>query len=311
MKSVAGIDISKLTLDVCFDGKAKTFSNDKKGFGQFIRWCKGADLVVMEATGSYHCAFAQYLCASGLKVAVVNPAMPLYFARSLGRRNKTDKVDASTLVELGRSRELPLYVPPSVQQTELTQMVRLRVELVDERARLKSRIQTPGMGSFELELMNEQIKMLSSQLKRVEARIMSIICEVPELAHSMELLTSIPGVGNVTAWTFLGEVRGVEVFDSAKELASFLGVCPLVRQSGTSLMSPGRISRQGNRAMRKALYMAAVGAIKTDGVFKQFFKRLVQHGKRPKVAIVAVMHKLLRVIYGVLKRGCPFIQSGP
>ena len=150
---------------------------------------------------------------------------------------------------------------------------------------------------------------LNGQIAVVEKEITKVLALEKALADAYDLLLGIPGIGAVTAWTILAEVRDIKRFESAKKIAAFAGVCPSLRQSGTSLKGPGKLSRQGNSTLRKALYMAAVAAIRLGGVFQDFYIRLVSQGKAKKTALVAVMHKLIRTAYGVLKSGSPFKQE--
>ena len=309
MKSVAGIDVSKASLDVCFREKTKTFANDLAGFQALMRWCKGAELVVMEATGSYHFDLACALHEKGFSVAVVNPARACYYAKSMGKRNKTDSVDAGVLAEFGRTHELELFVPPSEAERSLCRLVRLRSDLVVQRAQGKIRVQDPAVTEFERAMWKSQRVFFDEQIAQVETEILNVLASEEGLTAAYGLLLGIPGVGTVTAWTILAEVRDIRRFDSAKKVAAFAGVCPSLRQSGTSLNGPGKLSRQGNSTLRKALYMAAVAAIRIDGSFQDFFVRLVSQGKAKKTALVAVMHKLIRTAYGVLKSGSPFNQE--
>jgi transposase len=309
MKSVAGIDVSKASLDVCFREKTKTFDNDLAGHRALMRWCKGAELVVMEATGSYHFDLACALHEKGFSVAVVNPARACYYAKSMGKRNKTDSVDAGVLAEFGRTHELELFVPPSEGERSLCRLVRLRSDLVVQRAQGKIRVQDPAVTEFERVMWEAQELFLNGQIAVVEKEITKVLASEEALTAAYDLLLGIPGVGAVTAWTILAEVRDIKRFDSAKKIAAFAGVCPSLRQSGTSLKGPGKLSRQGNSTLRKALYMAAVAAIRLGGAFQDFFVRLVSQGKAKKTALVAVMHKLIRTAYGVLKSGDPFIDK--
>lgn len=309
MKSVAGIDVSKASLDVCFGEKTKSFDNDSAGIQALMRWCKGAELVVMEATGSYHFDLACALHEKGFAVAVVNPARACYYAKSMGKRNKTDSVDAGVLAEFGRTHELELFVPPSEAERSLCRLVRLRSDLVVQRAQGKIRVQDPAVTEFEVAMWKSQKVFFDEQIGAVEKEIAKVLASEKALTAAYDLLLGIPGIGTVTAWTILAEVRDIKRFDSAKKIAAFAGVCPSLRQSGTSLRGPGKLSRQGNSTLRKALYMASVAAIRLDGVFQDFFVRLVSQGKAKKTALVAVMHKLIRTAYGVLKSGDPFIDK--
>lgn len=306
MKSVAGIDVSKATLDVRFQGKSLSFANDAAGHKKLARWIKGAELVVMEATGAYHFAAACALHKANLPVAVVNPARPCYYAKSLGKRNKTDKVDAKTLVEFGCTHELDLFVPPTQEEQALCQYVRLRSDLVDQRAQVKNRLKEPMVSGFEMNMLKAQAEFFDGQISSVEKEIQKLVKSSSVLTRSVELLTGIPGIGQVSAWTLLAELKDVKRFASAKKVAAFAGLCPAVRQSGTSLTGPGTLSRQGNRTVRKCLYMSALAAIRQEGAFREFFLRLVTKGKNKKSALVAVMHKLIRTAFGVLKKDCPF-----
>jgi len=306
MNIIAGIDISKATVDVCVAGKTRSFANDLQGYRQVAKYCKAASLVVMEATGTYHLGLACYLHSRDFKVAVVNPARPCYYAKSLGLRNKTDKVDARVLAEFGRTHELELFVPPTDAELNLCRLVRLRSDLVAQRVQGKNRISDPAVTGFEGSLLAAQAAFLDEQIDQVEREIVRVLKSDEALGRACDLLTSIPGIGAVTAWSILAEVRDVRRFASAKKVAAFAGLCPSLRHSGTSLTGSGKLSRQGCRPLRKALYMAAVAAIRCSGPFEDFYERLLAQRKAKRAALVAVMHKLIRVAYGVLKGGVPF-----
>lgn len=306
MKIVAGIDVSKGTLDIRHKGKSLVASNDPSGFRRVAKFCQGADWVVMEATGSYHAALALYLHAKGFQVAVLNPARPAYYARSMGKRNKTDQVDAQTLVEFGQTHELEAFAPPTERELLLCRLVRLRADLVEQRAQVKGRMKDPAQTSFECEMLQKQYQFFKEQIGLVEKKITALIQAEPVFLQAYELLTGISGIGPVTAWTWMAEMRDIGRFESAKKVGAFIGLCPSLRHSGTSVNGPGKLSRQGNATLRKALYLAALAAIREDNLFQAFYIRLLQKGKPNKTAIVAVMHKLARVAYAVLKSGIPF-----
>ena len=309
MKIVAGIDVSKATLDVCVAREVRTFSNvasDRAALASWLGRCH-VDLVVMEATNAYHDELACELVERGFEVAVVNPARALYYARSLGKRNKTDKVDARTLLELGAAQaDLNLFVPPTAEQRELTQLVRLRQDVVAMASTVKVRRQTTRLTSLEDRVLASQAELFARQIHELEEGIRKLVRNHEALLISETRLQTIPGIGEITAWTLMAEVRDFSRFDSAKQVAAYAGVCPAIRQSGTSLKGKGTLSRAGNPHARKSLYMAALAAIRSPNPFQQLFQRLLAKGKARKTAIVAVMHKLIRVAYGVLKSGSPF-----
>ena len=212
-------------------------------------------------------------------------------------------------MEFGQTHQLELFVPPTPSERTLCRLVRLRGDLVALRAQGKSRVQDSALTEFERATWMSQDTFLNAQITQVEKEISKVIEIENSIQESYQLLIGIPGIGKVTAWTILAEVRDIRRFESAKKIAAFAGVCPSLRHSGTSLKGPGKLSRQGNSTLRKALYMAALGAIRHQGIFQAFFIHLVSQGKTKKTALVAVMHKLIRTAYGVLKNGCPFIQE--
>lgn len=309
MKIVAGIDVSKGTLDVCVVSESRRFENSATDHRRLASWLskRKVELAVMEATGSYHEELALALVEAGIEVAVVNPARVLYFARARGKRNKTDRVDALTLSEFGLAQpDLARYVPPTPQQRALTRLVRMRQDVVAMASTTKVRRQERRLSELERTLLAQQAEFFARQIERIEEEIRSALEACPELSLHVENLRTVPGVGDVSAWSFLAEVGDFERFESAKQVAAYAGVCPAVRQSGTSLKTKGVMSRQGNAQLRKALYMAALSAVRSQGAFKNLYERLVAKGKAKKTALVAVMHKLIRVVYAIVTKKVPF-----
>lgn len=306
MKIVAGIDVSKEVFDVFFSGREKEFQNCAAGHLAAAKWCTGAELVVMEATGTYHMALACLLHAEGFNVSVVNPARSCWHAKSMGCRNKTDRVDARVLADFGQSRDLALFVPPRESERAMRRLTRLRDDLVAQRVQGRTRMHDPGLTEFERAMWASQEAFLSGQISQAECEIRGVVASDGVLKLDFARLMDIPGFGAVTCWTTLAEMGDPRRFESAKQVAAFAGVCPCLRRSGTSLTGSGRLSRQGSGTLRKALYMAAVAAVRRPNPFQAFYLCLLNRGKSKKTALVAVMHKLIRAAYGVLKGGCPF-----
>lgn len=307
MSIIVGIDVSKASLDAWkSNGKARNFPNTRKGFVSLMHWAADAGLFVMEATGSYHVAAADALHESGRRVSVVNPARAAHYARAIGWKNKTDACDAQVLAKYAQSNEVPLYVPPSAEIRELRGLVRHRDRLVEQQASLKALLKDPSVEAFESEQIREHLAFLKSATRQVEAKTAELVKTTDELSRRAELLRSIPGLGRITAWVILAQVGDLLRFSCAKELAAFVGVQPALRQSGTSLPPKTSMSKRGNAFLRKYLYMAALGATREDSPFHQFFLRMIEKGKSRKSAIGAVMHKLLRTAYGVVKSGKAF-----
>ena len=306
MERVAGIDVSKASLDVSFLGKSKSFRNDHAGHKELASWLKKPELVVMEATGSYHFELACFLHDQGFKVAVVNPARPHHYAKSLGKRIKTDKVDARVLAEFGKNHELTLFAPPPDEARLLIRLVRMRSDLVSMRSQAKNRLHDPGVLPFELTKLAEQVAFFSEQIEEIEKNIRELIKATEALKKACTDLRTIPGIGEITAWTLLSELPDVSQFASAKKIGAYAGLCPSSRESGSSLKGSGRLCKQGNATLRKSLYMSAIAASRLSNPFGEFYNKLVAKGKKKMTAIIAVMHKLLRVAYGVLKTGMKY-----
>lgn len=313
MKSVAGIDVSKQTLDVHAVGVWKQFTNDASGISKvraFLARCK-VQLVVMEATGSYHESLAVALHEAGFEVVVANPARTHYFAKSLGKRLKTDKVDAQVLAQFGVSQgeALERFTPPPLAVRQFRSLVRMRHDLITTCASAKGRLKGVNLEALEVKLLTAQVAFFKAQIQELDAQIRELLARTDSLGGAEKLLLTIPGVGPITAWTLISELGDLHRFESAKQVAAFAGVCPSFQHSGTSATGTGRMSRVGNRTVRKLLYLAALAAVKADGVFKDQFLHMTHRGKPKMIAVVAVMHKILRVAYGVVKSGCPFMKE--
>lgn len=313
MKSVAGIDVSKNKLDVFASGKWKVVSNDATGFralGSFLKKQK-VNLVVMEATGNYHEEVACTLCEAGFEVVVANPARTHYFAKSLGKRVKTDKVDAQMLAQFGEFQgdSQVRFTPPSPEMRRFKTLIRMRHDLVQTRAGAKARLKGKRLDELERKLLQAQVAFYKAQIQELDQQLRLIISQKASLARMEALLLSIPGVGTITAWTLIAEIGDFLRFTSAKQVAAFAGVCPSYRHSGSSLSGNGSLCRAGNRTIRKLLYLAAMAALREEGALRDYYERMIQSGKPKMVAVVALMHKILRVAYGVVTKGCPFIQE--
>jgi transposase len=311
---VLGIDIAKDTFDACLlaAGKSWTgqYENSARGFTQMSRWVQqhAAEPVhaCMEATGQYGEALADYLYQAGHAVSVVNPARIKAYAQAKLRRNKTDKADAQLIAEYALREQPALWSPPPAAFKELQALVR-RLEDVQamsqqENNRLKSGTSLPRvMADLEAHL-----QFLKGQLDQLKQAIQAHIAANPTLQQQAALLTSIPGIGKLTAAKLLGEIRAVTEFEDARQLAAYAGLTPRNFSSGTSVRKKACLSKMGNANVRKALYMPALSAKKHNPIVQAFCQRLLKAGLRPKQVIGAAMRKLLHLVYGILKSGQPF-----
>lgn len=312
--AVLGIDIAKETFEAMYQQDerkaAQQFENTPRGHRQLVVWLEklgGHEAhVCMEATGQYGDVLAEYLCQHGFRVSVVNPARVKHYGNSKLRRNKTDKADAQLIAEFCLTENPPLWTPPSAIFKELRALVRhlddLQVSLQQEKNRLQSGVPTPKV----LEHLKALIALLEEQIHSTKLAIQQLIDADPELKKAQDLLASISGVGRLTAAKLLGEIRNICDFDNANQLAAYAGVTPRLFLSGTSVHKKSRLSKTGRANLRKILYFPAICARHYNPIVQNFCDRLSLSGLTSMEVIGAAMHKLICLIFGVLKHGRPF-----
>lgn len=303
---VYGVDVSSERLDCSLmGGAAQTFDSNPKGFARMTAGAGRGDLFVMEATGSYHRRLVRWLCERDFQVAVVNPCDASHFMRSLGSRNKADKPDARGLARMGLERELRRHTPSTPEQEEFTDLVRVRDSLTRQRAGVKNQLENPALTARAAAALRALVESFDEHLRELEGVLRSVVEGSQEMSRTSTLLRSIPGVGEKTAWTIMAECPNLAQLDSAKAAAGFAGVCPREWTSGL-FKGQTKMSKKGNAPIRRALYMCALAAARMDGLFKALKERLIAKGHSKKSALGAVMHKLMRVAYGVLASQRPF-----
>jgi len=314
IQPVLGIDIAKETFDAALTSSDKTwnehFENTAEGFKRLSRWIgKHTHEPVhacMEATGQYGDALAEYLYQQGNQVSVVNPARIKAYAKSKMRRNKTDKADAQLIAEYCLLHNPALWSPPPASFKGLQALVRRLEDLQANYYQENNRLQSGGSNSVVNKDIQDHLQYLQEKIEQIKQAMQDHIQAYPELQCSQKLLVSIPGIGALTAAKILGEVRDVCEFDSARQLSAYAGVTPSNFLSGTSVHKKARLSKMGNSQLRKALYMPAIVSQTHNPIIKTFCQRLLKSGLRPMEIIGAAMHKLLHLIYGILKSGKPF-----
>lgn len=320
MRFYLGIDVSKAKLDCCLlDGasgkrKSKSVENSAAGVASLLAWCAnhqalpGDVHVVMEPTGVYHESAALALTDAGLTVSLVNPLHLRRFADSLGALSKTDAADAAVLARFGRERQPESWQPPRPAVRQLQALLARRDALALDRQREHNRLEQAALGKAPKLVLNSianSIKHLDKQLRKIEQAISDHIDKDPDLREHRELLLSIPGVGDRVANRFtalLGDGR----FDSAEQLAAYLGLTPVEWQSGTSVRAPARLSKKGPAHIRALLYMPAVVAKQHNAHVRALYERLLARGKSKMAAIGAAMRKLVHLCFGVVKSGQPY-----
>lgn len=311
-----GIDVSKATLEVALDDKAKTqtLGNDEAGLKTLIDQLKvlgdRVGVVLLEATGGLEQPAAAALCASGFAVMVVNPRQAHDFAKALGYLAKTDSTDAKALSHFARTlhasdkRERLLYKLPTPEQEILLAMVTRRGQLVGMRVAEGNRLSVAHKS--QRKSITTILKMLDRQIGQIDDDAGRQLKE--HFNDKLALLKGLKGVGPGTQSMLMAALPELGTLNQ-REIAKLVGVAPLNCDSGKF---KGKRATWGGRAnVRAALYMAALSAARHEPTIKAFYQRLVLAGKPKKVALTACMHKLLTIINAVIKSGIPWQPGYP
>jgi len=310
--SVLGIDIAKATYAVALvlEGRVskREFPNTPRGFEQLSAWLarRGVEHVhaCLEATGRYGDALAEYLYQAGHTVSVVNPARIKAYMRSQLVRNKTDQLDAAVIADFCRTQNPPPWAPPPPEIRELQELLHQYTALQEARQQEANRLQAGLKAQTVQDLIQDHLDFLDRQLVEIKQLIQDHLNRYPHLKAQRDLLTSIPGIGDLTA-AHLIAVEPLRFVD-ARAITAFGGLNPMVRTSGKSIRGKPRLSKIGHHDLRKALYFPAITAQRWNPIVKALCERLVERGLHPMAIIGAAMRKLLCLAYGVLKSGRPF-----
>tara|TARA_R110002020_G_scaffold11895_21_gene44303 strand:- start:979 stop:1896 length:918 start_codon:yes stop_codon:yes gene_type:complete len=292
MNEAVGVDVSKAVLDVAIHGTSKqvSFANDAKGRRRLVAFLlpRQPRQVVIESTGCYDLKVTDAMHDAGLPVVRLNPRQARDFARATGQLAKTDRLDAFVLARMGQVLEMPRYEPKLPWQRRLGEWTQRRTQLVDMLAAERQRadvLEDPVLRR----LARAHITSLERVIKELDRQIAVQVHAQPELAA----LRSLKGVGPVLQATLACELPELGRL-SGKAIAKLAGVAPLARDSGTLR---GRRTIWGGRPqIRSPLYMAAMSAARFDPQLKAFYENLRARGKAGKVAIVAVMRKMLVIL---------------
>lgn len=310
---ILGIDVSKATLHLALmQGETrpqkKVVSNSLSGFTQLREWLNAQGIqqvhACLEATNTYGQAIANDLYEQGHRVSVVNPARVQGFAQSELSRTKTDSADAATIARFCRAMQPQAWKPPAPEAEQLQQLTRrleaLQQMIVQEQNRLDTAI---AQLHEEIEL---HIEFLRTQKQRLKHKIEQHVEHYKTLKQPLKLLKSIKGISTVSGAQILAEISNWREFSSARQLAAYAGLTPQSKQSGTSVHGRTRLCKIGNAHLRRALYFPALTAIRCCASMQGWIAQLRERGKNKMQVVGAVMHKLMRIIYGVLKSGEPF-----
>jgi transposase len=296
-----GIDVAKAKLDVCLlpSGQTLSVGNDDDGITKIIALLKQqpVSLVLLEATGRYERRVASELIDAGFKVAVVNPRQARDFARALGKLAKTDKIDAAVLARFAQLGHARICEKQPENRILLDDLVTRRRQVTQMLAMEKTRQQIPQDKQTRA-MIAKVIRLLDQQREDLDRRISQLIESDDDWKNKRDLLTSVPGVGIVTANQLVADLPELGKLNR-QQVAALVGVAPINRDSGA--MRGKRTIFGGRASVRCALYMAAFCAMKFNPVIKCFAERLRGAGKPFKVIVVAAMRKLLTILNVMLK----------
>jgi transposase len=299
-----GVDISKRHIDVCLyqTGKEVHIPNSTEGLTKLTKVLAQYQVrqIVCEATGGYESLMCKTLRALNYKVWRVQPLRIKAFIASEGIKAKTDKIDAK-MIALFASQKKCAYDEHfrSENNEKLKNLVALKSSITASAAEIKTQLQQVSDPDC-VQLLTQNLKFLEKQGTKLTVQIEQVIADDQDMSNKAKIMTSIPGIGDGTASTMLALLPELGTVNN-KVAAALVGVAPYTRQSG-SFKGQAKIS--GGRApLRSILYMAALTAIKYNSKLAQFYQRLIASGKVFKVAIVAVMRKLVIYLNTLVKKG--------
>jgi len=301
-----GIDVSRDRLDVHLrpTGEAFCVSRDVIGLDSLIGRLNGlpVTLIVLEATGGFEATVAAALAGAGLPLSVVNPRQIRDFARAMGRLAKTDTLDAE-VITLFAERVRPQARPlPEPERNHLAALVSRRRQVIQMIGMEENR-RPQAVDQRLAKRLDRHVAFLVKELAEVDRDIGQAIKASPVWREAEALLKSVPGIGDVTARTLLAELPELGTI-GRHQLAALVGVAPINRDSG--LMRGRRSIAGGRTSVRSVLYMAALTAIRRHSPFRAFYDRLISRGRPKKVALVAVMRKLLTTLNAILRNHTPW-----
>ncbi len=300
-----GIDVSKSRLDVHVRPGGESFAVARDGEGLTILVARLREwsprLVAVEATGGFESTVAAAVGGAGLPLVVVNPAQVRHYAQALGRRAKTDAVDAEVIARFAEATRPEVRPLPDVETQLLADLVARRRQIVVMMAAERQR--APRLPKRLRKSCERVIAMLEKELAALDRDIDTTVKASPAWQAKEDLLASVPGIGNTTARTLIAELPELGALDRRK-IASLVGIAPFTRQSGQwkgkSFIGGGR------KTVRSALFVATMAAVRHNPIIRDFRQRLLAAGKPKMVAMIACMRKLLVILNAIARDQKPW-----
>lgn len=310
-----GIDVSKATLDIALF-KAPSWlhrkvANGPHDFDALLRWMQaqasGPLHVCLEPTGTYHDGIVSFLQEHGVTVSLVPPSQIVAFRRSEGVRQKTDKQDAIVLAKYGQQKQPAAFVSVPTELAELRAQLDRLEQLERMRQQERNRLENGRLCAAIVAQINEHRTLLATWHTQLLTQIRTWIKEHASMARAVQLLESMIGIGERSAWSVLSIIGpDARRFPSAHHLAKYVGLDVVKHESGTSVKGAEHISKHGSPRIRRVLGMCAIVAKRWDGDMKQWAGELTGRGKKSRQVRVAIMRKLLFIAYGILKSQQPY-----
>lgn len=298
-----GLDVAKHRVDGHVRPTDETFSvaSDEAGLATLVQRVQtlAPALVVLEATGGYEITVAAALATAGIPVAVVNPRQIRDFARATGQLAKTDALDARAIARFAEAVQPPARPLPTEQAQVFGELVARRRQLVDmlgAETNRRHQVRDPHLQRR----IDAHIQWLRRALEKLEDDLGHTVRSSPVWRERENLLTSVPGIGPVTAHTLIAELPELGQLDR-RQIAALAGLAPMNRDSGT--LRGRRMITGGRPTVRRALYMATVSALRCNPSIAGFYARLTEHGRPNKVALIAAMRKLLTILNAIVRDG--------
>ena len=294
-----GLDIAKASLQLNLQSKSYDLSNTAAGHRQLVKRLATIPNVhvVCEATGGYERAVVATLHAARIPVSVINPARVRQFARASGELAKTDPIDAAMLTAFGQAFAPKPTPPRTAVEIKMAALVARRAQLLELHVAECQRADICVDPALR-KLFTTWLSQMKKQIAKVEALIEALLAEQSGLTTQVQRLDEITGVGRITAVTVLATIPELGQLNR-RQAAALAGLCPYNRDSGQ--WAGKRCISGGRSEVRRALYMAALSASRSNHLLKPFYERLIAAGKPAKVALTAVMRKLIILMNYLLK----------
>jgi transposase len=329
LKQVAGLDISKDNIAVCFGllyqdlkqsfSKIMSFKNNQTGHKELLKWVRKQIVTqevpiwfVMEATGIYYENLAYFLTENDCLITVLLPNKAKHFMGTLDNKSKTDGLDALALSQFGIEKNLKKWQIPDKLFKELKALCREYQTIKSLSTEVKNRLHAKEY-SFQpsvqtIKRLRQQLALFKKQIKELNNQIAELVKQNQQLYDKIKRIQKIEGVGFMTLVSVISETNGFALIENGKQLTSYSGLDIVHNQSGNSIRKT-KISKKGNSFIRNALYMPALSAVKYNQKLKQFYIRLVIKKNLKKVALIAVMRKLLLLIYSLWKNDAQYVPN--